>query len=282
MPIQSHFPALYRSAGAASASGQNAFIYATVARLIALCAAGVFAEIEQPAAYWAVVATFAIALGIELFLLIRRPERKWYGGRAGAESAKTLAWRYSVGGNPFPAGADADALFSQRLTEVLKDLKDVDLLVVGDHVQQLTDEMKRTRELPLDERKSLYERERLLDQQTWYANKAKDNAQRATVWIVLLVVLEAGALIAALLRAFGIVHLDLFGLVGAVGASVAAWLQTKQHQNLAAAYSVAAQELGIIAAGIGAVQDEPAWAKFVADAEEAMSREHTMWRARRA
>lgn len=279
MSIQSNFPALYRSADAASASGQDAFIHATVVRLIALCLAGVFASFEWN---WAVVAAFVLALGIELFLLTTRPERKWYGGRAGAESAKTMAWRYSVGGDPFPAGTDADARFSQRLAEVMKDLEDVKLLALDASAPQLTDEMKRTRELPLDERKSLYERDRLLDQENWYASKARDNAQRATVWIVLMVVLEAGALIAALLRAFGVVNLDLFGLVGAAGASVAAWLQTKQHQNLAAAYSVAAQELGIIRAGIGAAHDEASWAKFVAGAEEAMSREHTMWRARRA
>ena len=278
MALQSSFPALYGAAEGASRSGQDAFIVTTVIRLLMLCAAGVLAEFELN---WAVVATFVIALAVEIYLLIKRPERGWYGGRAGAESVKTLAWRYSVGGNPFPKDSDAEALFAQRLTEVLKDLRNVNLLTFGGE-PRLTKEMQDTRGGSLEARKTLYRDERLLDQQRWYADRAKENAQRATVWIVLLIVLEVGALVAALLRAFGIVHLDLFGLVGAVGASVAAWLQTKQHQNLAAAYSVAAQELGIIAIGIDAVHDEPAWAKFVADAEEAMSREHTMWRARRA
>ena len=48
---------------------------------------------------------------------------------------------------------------------------------------------------------------------------------------------------------------------------------------LASAYEVASQELAVIGAHGDWASDEPAWAHFVDQAEEAISREHTTWRA---
>src|ERR1019366_3013548 len=42
-------------------------------------------------------ALFLAALLAEIRLVRGRPERGWYDGRAVAESAKTLTWRYAVG-----------------------------------------------------------------------------------------------------------------------------------------------------------------------------------------
>jgi hypothetical protein len=59
------------------------------------------------------------------------------------------------------------------------------------------------------------------------------------------------------------------------------WLQTKQHSNLIESYSVAAQELAAIKAQISPQDTEEAWARFVKEAEEAISREHILWKASR-
>lgn len=278
MELESHFPAAYGASGDASAAAQNAFMRSTVVRLVALSLAGILAEIEHVVAHWAVVAVFVAAVAVELHLLIQRPERAWYSARAGAESVKSLAWRYSVRGAPF-AGDDADALFAQRLREVLDDLADVKFR--GASFEQLTGEMRNTRNRPLVDRKQIYEEQRLLQQHGWYSTRRSENERRATIWIVVLVVLEGGAVVAALLRALGYVDFDLFGVVGAVAASAAAWLQTRQHQNLAAAYDQAARDLSVVHIGLAAANDAVSWAQFVDDAENAMSREHTTWRARR-
>jgi len=68
-------------------------------------------------------------------------------------------------------------------------------------------------------------------------------------------------------------------LASALVGAGAAWVQTKQHQNLASAYEVASQELAVIGAHGDWASEEPAWAHFVDQAEEAISREHTTWRA---
>lgn len=41
---------------------------------------------------------FMAALIAELAAWVHKPAERWYDGRALAESAKTLAWRYAVGG----------------------------------------------------------------------------------------------------------------------------------------------------------------------------------------
>jgi hypothetical protein len=54
---------------------------------------------------------FAAIACLELYLLVRRPEAEWYDGRAVAESAKTPAWRYAIGG-----GAVRDRHRRERFT----------------------------------------------------------------------------------------------------------------------------------------------------------------------
>jgi hypothetical protein len=79
----------------------------------------------------------------------------------------------------------------------------------------------------------------------------------------------------------GAVRADLLGIVAAAIAVVAAWMQTKQHETLGRAYSVTAQELAAVRTDWEADRNEDEWAAFVDEAEEAISREHTLWRASR-
>ena len=57
--------------------------------------------------------------------------------------------------------------------------------------------------------------------------------------------------------------------------------EAKQHPNLATAYGIASQELASIATELATLPGEERWAAFVGQAEEAISREHTLWRASR-
>jgi hypothetical protein len=61
-------------------------------------------------------------------------------------------------------------------------------------------------------------------------------------------------------------------------------MAVKQYQTLARSYAVASAELGAIDVKItgNPAWEEAAWASFVNEAEEAISREHVSWRASRA
>jgi conflict system pore-forming effector with SLATT domain len=285
---ESDFPALYHAADRNSLDGQRRFLTATQLRLVMLVVAALFGLITWRggrADLGAVVAgaAFAVALLAELYLLRRRPDRLWYDGRAAAESTRTLTWRYLVGGNPFGltevSEEEAERLLLHRFRQVAAELRGAHLVPVSDADDQIGPALRRVRSLPLEERRALYRSRRIDAQHGWYRTKARWNERRATQWSLILTGLEALGLGGAVLKATGVFGFDLLGLASALVGAGAAWVQTKQHQTLASAYEVASQELAVIGAHGDWASDEPAWAHFVDQAEEAISREHTTWRA---
>ncbi|MGH8898160.1 MAG: DUF4231 domain-containing protein [Egibacteraceae bacterium] len=285
-------PAIFHAADVSSLAGQRRFLCATKLRLLMLtlaAGAGGVSWTVSGADYAGILAAaaFVAALAAEVFILQTQPDRVWYEGRAAAESAKTLAWRYAVGGEPFcltlVTGADADRLLVERFKDVLHDLGELDLSSMLAEGQQITPAMRALRGETLDARKAVYEADRIADQQTWYAAKARENAVRARRWSTAIVTVEALGGIGAIVKATGRLSGTALalGLFGASAAAIAAWLQTRQHQGLASAYSLAANELASIRALISWQQTEESWAAFVRDAERAISREHSLWRSSR-
>ncbi|HVF14408.1 MAG TPA: SLATT domain-containing protein, partial [Acidimicrobiales bacterium] len=77
--------------------------------------------------------------------------------------------------------------------------------------------------------------------------------------------------------------LALIGILETVVAAIMTWAGVRAYGPTATAYAFTARELQAIRAlGDSAARAEDSWAEFVADAEDAISREHTMWRASRA
>ena len=226
---------------------------------------------------------FLAALVIRVALLSERPERVWYEGRAAAESAKTLAWRFAVGGEPFGVEAlgvqAAETKLLSRLHEILTDLRGLHLVPPNDAGEQITNAMRDMRVKSLHERKTCYELGRIATQRKWYADRSRWNRDQALLWSYRLLAVEVLGAIGAILKAVGMLQLDLLGLAGTAAAAGTSWLAAKQHETLAEAYSVTAQELAVVAARMDQAQTEASWARFVDDAEEAISREHTLWRA---
>jgi len=281
-------PALFYAADASALAGQRRFLRATKLRLAMLMAAvgagGVSQAIEgTDIAGILAAAAFTAALANEVFILQSRPDRVWFEGRAAAESTKTLAWRYAVGGEPFGVdavtGAAADRLFIERINEVLSDLDELELSSVLADGQQITPAMRSLRSESLDARKLTYETHRIADQQGWYAAKAKWNAAQGRRWAVAMVSVEALGGIGAIIKATGAMTnmAFLLGLFGASAAAIAAWLQTRQYQALANTYSMTANELTSIRSLELWQQTEGSWAAFVGDVEGAISREHSLW-----
>lgn len=232
-------------------------------------------------AAWLVLIGFLVALVSELASWATQPERRWYEGRAVAESAKTLAWRYSIGADPFPiemSRSEAEQKFRERMSAVADQVAD---RVVFDAEQTVvTSSMESLRASSFEERRAAYVEHRTRDQQRWYAEKARANRSYATAWRVTLIVAEVIAVVLATGRVFGGWTVDLAGLLAAVIAAGTAWVAVKQFSPLASAYSVATKELGVQASRLETVA-EVDWPLVAADAEEAISREHTTWLASR-
>lgn len=276
---------MYRDADRNSVEAQNLYLRLTMARLVCLVIASIVGLVtfRRAGADWAGVALvllFALPLLIEALLLTRKPEKAWYDGRATAESAKTLAWRYMVGGNPFGMDSpDADSHFLRRLDAVAAQFPGIHLKASAQEQEQITATMRSFRGATLDERKSLYRTARILAQQSWYSAKAGWNDGRALKWALGLLLLEFSGVVGGVLKAAGLIEVDALGVAGGICAGAVAWVTVKQHTVLATSYAIASQELVTIASRIAAIADEAEWAEFVAQAEEAVSREHTTWRA---
>ncbi|WP_330231003.1 DUF4231 domain-containing protein [Nocardia sp. NBC_00508] len=280
-------PGFYRSADAASLQGQKWTLRLNRTRLGGSILAAIGGALTWSAGsfnVWGIIALlgFAAALAAEITLLVLRPEQEWHSGRALAESAKTLAWRYAVGGDPFfstMSTAAAHAEMRDRLTKIAE--KVGDRITIDADDPDITAAMEANRGSSFSDRKSAYIEGRTKDQRRWYANKAATAKKRAKGWQAGLILGEVGGLVVASGRAFSLWQVDLLGVVAAFVAAGAAWLSLKQYSALASAYTTAANELAL---QIGTLTDvsETEWPQAVADAEEAISREHTMWLATHA
>jgi hypothetical protein len=282
------FPALFRSADRESLRAQRSYLRSLRVRLGALLVAAFGGALTLTTAGGFQIGgglaflAFACALGAELFLATTSPLATWYEGRAAAESAKTLAWRYMVRGEPFEVDEpDVDKQFLAQTHSLLQDLQSLSLSAGEPNAHQITDRMRQIRALDFEERRQIYLVDRIADQQRWYSEKARWNDRRARSWVLVSIVLEIAGLIGGALKAFGWINFDLLGFLAAAAGCVMAWIEAKQHRNLATAYGIASQELASIATELPMVSSEERWAALVGQAEEAISREHTLWRASR-
>lgn len=284
-------PPLYHAADRSSLEAQKSFLWATRLRLLGILGAAFFGlfvwKYGSSPVSWAGVlaaASFFMALVIEAYLYQSKPERTWYEARAAAESVKTLSWRYAVGGEPFNIGAPevqvAD-LFLDRLTGLFEVVKHLDLVPPDSTTEQITPHMRNVRASSLTDRKSVYEQGRVENQQTWYQRKAAWNKATAAGWTKVMLATEIVGVVCAILKAVGTIEGDVLSFTGAIVAAITAWFQTKQYRTLATAYAVTALELASVRSKIANQNSEADWAKFVSDAEEAFSREHTLWKASR-
>ena len=279
-------PGAHDAANDASKRGQDLYVRWSAARFIALLVAAVMGAIpfeiaDVDASGLLLLAGFAGAAVAEIALIYFQPERDWYSGRAIAESAKTLAWRFSVLGEPFGpdlTAAEAEDRLRSRFDELLHRGRDRIDIGAGDAV--VTPSMRAMRSESLPVRKQAYLERRTDEQRNWYSTNAKKNERRATVLRYALLCGEVLAVVIAALSFGRHEPVDFAGLAAACVASGAAWLGLKQYSQLTSAYRVAAIELALQA---GVLRDvtEDNWPQAVADAEEAISREHTMWLASR-
>lgn len=281
------YPVIFQAADAASGLGQRFYLRALLARLLlALLAATATAFTvrigPKQIDVFAIVtmAAFVAALAVDIVILQDRPNRVWYQGRALAESVKSLTWRYAAGGMPFPmemSSQQADLLLLQRVRELRRDLPDLPLVPIqGD---EISGPMRALRHSSLDNRKQAYLDGRIADQQGWYASKAVFHQRRAVLFRSLTLILEIAGVFGALAKAIGVFDFGLAGIAAAAVACLAAWSATRQHATNANAYSLAAHELGVVREHLRRAPDETAWATAVADAEAAISREHSTWRS---
>jgi hypothetical protein len=283
-------PALFRAADASSRGGQRAYrwgIGAIFVASVAIAVLGAAGSGEWQLTLGVVAAiVFVAALVVQVEVARRRPDEAWYDGRALAESAKSLAWQYTVAGGLYGHGADGseaecDSRFLSDLRSLLDDIGSGHLAGTAGTEPQVTVAMRQIRGQDLATRRDAYLAGRIGEQRRWYDGNARLNNRRRRFWlgVVLLAQVVGGA--GAVLAAAGVLDLDLLGIAAAFLAASVGWVHLGDYGTLASAYSVACHELGFAEEELRAIDGEKEWVEAVSDAEQAISREHRMWRAAR-
>jgi len=280
------YPSLYQMANEVAARAQRHFFLALGAHLITLVIAAIFSVFSLPNWWVAALQVGALlcALGCSIYLFAIKPDKRWYLGRAVAESIKTIAWRYMSRAEPFQGDdASARAALRGRIRVVGEQNRDIFRTpAVGLGSPIITPAMESARTQDLDRRKDLYVTSRIQDQLDWYAKKAKQNRNLGAVFFWILIGVNAVAVAFSVLRvAFPVQPFWPTDIFVAAAASLLTWIQAKRFSDLAGSYSLTAYEIGLIREQVADQDSEAKFSVFVGDAENAFSREHTLWVARR-
>jgi len=274
-------PSLFRIADQASQDAQWWYLLLVRANLTVLVVASVLASIQLSPNQILTMrwleggSAFLFALGATLtFVLQNRPFReKWYDGRSIAESVKTISWRYMMKADPYGEEeelADVDTQFAEDLRGILREGNTPPAVTnasasMGD---QITATMREVRNLPTGERWRTYKRQRIDDQRRWYSKKASKNRGQKTSIFISVVVAQIVALIFAITTIVKpTISFDPTGIIATLATALLAWLQVKRYEELSKSYSVAAQDLGMVADEANEVNTEKQLTDFVADAE---------------
>lgn len=279
-------PALYRSADEFSLDAQAHFFCALKLHLILLVLAATLSVCNI--AHWSIAAVQLVALlgalSCSIYLFSMRPDRLWYAARAVAESIKTITWRYVCRAEPFQ---DEDDVCREEFYLTLRQIVEQNKEVCQSFFRyldapQITDAMTQMRLRSLEERRSFYAEHRIRNQLTWYARKASFNRNASNIFFWALIITNSVAVIFGVIR---VAHADLpfwpTDVFVAAAASLLSWMQAKRFSELAASYALAAHEIGLISDQSMSARSDESFSKFVGDAENAFSREHTQWVARK-
>ncbi|CDF85732.1 Anthranilate synthase component I [Pseudomonas knackmussii B13] len=280
------FPGLYQSADTLSGNAQKHFLGALFSNLLLLVLAALASVINYP--HWvAALIQFMLlllALASSVFLAWKRPEKSWYSGRAVAESIKTMTWRYVSRAEPFDkSDEESRSLLISRLRDVVQQNPGVsNQLISHASAPQVTDTMTQMRAQAFPQRRDTYIEHRINDQLEWYKRKAKFNSAAAKWFFTGLIVANLIALVCAGSKianpAFQYFPTDIFITVAA---GILTWMQAKRFTELSTSYALTANEIALIREDAYGLAEDVELSKFVGDAENAFSREHTQWEARK-
>lgn len=288
---QNDFPACYINSDIASGKGQNYYKRITYGILLLLFISTVYNAIsgilqinsELPNKINAFL--LIITAAGSTYMVFFKPERNWYIGRAVSESIKTLTWRFMMKSEPFNTNTELESvnIFSNRLEDIITEASKEEFIAkdISAHSDVITPKMTIVRGLNYLERKNVYSIHRIKDQIDWYGKESLRNGNLAMTYGIILITFQV---VAAIYLYFFSQFLEVFKLNEVmiyVATATISILEMNKHKDLRQSYALTKSELTFISTRFGAIQNANELNEFVFEAEQAISREHTMWLARR-
>lgn len=284
----SEYPALFVAASEASKNSQNNVLSFYKANTALLIIAAILNLVSIENSDFAILCAVIFISSLLIYIYGRSQDfqGRWYKARALAESIKTASWRLMMNAEPFNDTEKQKNIekFSNLLEELLMENKGISTQLCGDtsKMAQLTSKITEVMDMDFEVKRAIYLDERIKEQRDWYTDKSSNNYKSSKFYFIALCIIYAIAILLLLIR---IAHPEVLYLpvdVLAVSASgIIGWTQIKRFDELISSYSLTAYEIGIIEGRFLNVKDEEHLSRFVRDAENAFSREHTQWAARR-
>ncbi len=289
------YPSAYRAADKASAAKQRFhFALMRMEIYLLLVTAGISSvawaafPMARTGAFIALAITLVASIGVGLLRNRKRYDRRWFSNRALAESLKVEAWRFMMRADPYPANVpetESEARFLINVKEILKSISEDTRGSLGaymDGAPQVTAFMRRLRASPLQDRLQTYRRDRLEDQRHWYASRSKINEEKDDQWSVAGLIMQLVAVGSAMvIVAAGDFVLNPVGVLTTIAAGGQAWSNAKSYGELSQSYGLIAEDLALLVSWAENISKEEDLNSLVLDVERTISREHTLWRARR-
>ena len=284
------YPGLFQRADRASVKAQSAYLRFECGRLWLLIGGSLLTVLYALADNYGASMLDAVVVIVLILVVVialvangRRDDEVWFDCRAIAETTKAATWRYMMKMSPFQNDRSENS-FVAKLKEI-REARQSKARVLATELStdqsSITNFMRQARSQRFEERKCFYIEARLKDQKYWYSRKAKLNSQwdRKNFWAFM------GMQVIALCTAVGKLafgwEISMVPVLMTGAVAMIAWGETKRYRELAQSYALASQELEEQEAIAQSVADEVEFLKFIDMVEEAISREHTMWRVKR-
>lgn len=283
-------PGLFQSADTASVKEQKKFFNGIFWYLTLLIVAALFAFFadDYPNPIFKIVSTvlFLLTLFIMIWLRVSRPDDIWYNGRAVAESVKTRSWRWMMRAEPYLDCENIEIVRKHFVNDLKTILKQNESLIgklgISASVEDpISEKMITIRKLSLTDRFEFYRQARITNQALWYTKKSKFNKDRAERWFWTTVSLHGIAILFLLYNIYDPKAKLPIEVIAVAASSVLTWLQSRKHNELSSSYSLTAHEIVLIKSETNRIETEEDLSEYIMNCENAFSREHTQWFARK-
>ncbi len=280
------FPAIRELANRASILAQKRYVYLNATQLAllsttALCAGlNPVSQARQRLVAYSVCFLMFIGLMVWVALQIGRFEVRWFKCRAFAENSKSIVWRFVMSDLNIPR--ERELVFLDEWRELrgrLPELQSEFALCASGNL--VTPWMHQVVNLSLQEKVQCYRKYRLQNQLDWYSANSSKNSFQRTIWFWSLFLTQCVIILVAALQAWLLIKVNLVGFIASAAVGMLAWSQLKRFSDLATTYAVTVEDLSRISSKYSNVETQEDLNALVSDVEDAVSREHSIWLARR-
>lgn len=282
------FPNWFQVSDKLSTKYQNQFYllyFSHILSLILLTGISLYPNVSK----WTISFQIIIVIGVlisSLGLFLNKPDRKWYSARSLAESIRTITWRFVTRAEPFHEDYDiAKVKFINSIKKITNQNQELKLLISADLNEDLISyRMQELRNGNLQKRKAAYLSYRIESQLGWYKKNSRKNNFRSNLLFSIVIFLNIIALVLAASR-LGYIEEKVWptDIIVTAAIGLVGWIQVKKYSELSTSYSLTASEITQIKIDyfLYPINAEKAFSNFVGDTENAFSREHTQWYARK-